>query len=187
MCVMNVILSPHADMAIINIQLCLSLSAAQAMGPRPTAAAASAPPVRGVPQYKYTPSVRSPQQHMNTQPQVTMQQVRLHSTFILSCLKDVLLSLLYSFTLVYSLLCMCKDRNRWRPPCSPLLCHRNRSRCWVKIDGIKISCFWLGVPSTRVAWYTLLGQYRDIKGLKYLKKDWKDLENYQFNIIISVY
>uniref|UniRef100_A0A8C1PVD3 Polyadenylate-binding protein n=1 Tax=Cyprinus carpio TaxID=7962 RepID=A0A8C1PVD3_CYPCA len=74
---------------------------AQAMGPRPTAAAASAPPVRGVPQYKYTPSVRSPQQHMNTQPQVTMQQVRLHSTFILSCLKDVLLSLLYSFTLVY--------------------------------------------------------------------------------------
>uniref|UniRef100_A0A671P0A8 Polyadenylate-binding protein n=1 Tax=Sinocyclocheilus anshuiensis TaxID=1608454 RepID=A0A671P0A8_9TELE len=32
-------------------------------------AAASAPPVRGVPQYKYTPSVRSPQQHMNTQPQ----------------------------------------------------------------------------------------------------------------------
>uniref|UniRef100_A0A671NZG4 Polyadenylate-binding protein n=1 Tax=Sinocyclocheilus anshuiensis TaxID=1608454 RepID=A0A671NZG4_9TELE len=49
----------------------LSLSAAQTMGPRPStaAAAASAPPVRGVPQYKYTPSVRSPQQHMNTQPQ----------------------------------------------------------------------------------------------------------------------
>uniref|UniRef100_A0A8C1RGT6 Polyadenylate-binding protein n=1 Tax=Cyprinus carpio TaxID=7962 RepID=A0A8C1RGT6_CYPCA len=44
-------------------------TSAQAMGPRPTAAAASAPPVRGVPQYKYTPSVRSPQQHMNTQPQ----------------------------------------------------------------------------------------------------------------------
>uniref|UniRef100_A0A671K5E8 Polyadenylate-binding protein n=1 Tax=Sinocyclocheilus anshuiensis TaxID=1608454 RepID=A0A671K5E8_9TELE len=46
--------------------------AAQTMGPRPTtaAAAASAPTVRGVPQYKYTPSVRSPQQHMNTQPQV---------------------------------------------------------------------------------------------------------------------
>uniref|UniRef100_A0A8C1TMV4 Polyadenylate-binding protein n=1 Tax=Cyprinus carpio TaxID=7962 RepID=A0A8C1TMV4_CYPCA len=59
-------------------QLCLSLSAAQAMGPRPTAAAASAPPVRGVPQYKYTPSVRSPQQHMNTQPQVTMQQPAVH-------------------------------------------------------------------------------------------------------------
>ncbi len=63
----------------INIELCFSLSAAQTMGPRPStaAAAASAPPVRGVPQYKYTPNVRSPQQHMNTQPQVTMQQVRL--------------------------------------------------------------------------------------------------------------
>uniref|UniRef100_A0A8C1B306 Poly A binding protein, cytoplasmic 1 b n=1 Tax=Cyprinus carpio carpio TaxID=630221 RepID=A0A8C1B306_CYPCA len=54
--------------------------AAQTMGPRPStaAAAASAPPVRGVPQYKYTPSVRSPQQHMNTQPQVTMQQPAVH-------------------------------------------------------------------------------------------------------------
>uniref|UniRef100_A0A672N8B1 Polyadenylate-binding protein n=1 Tax=Sinocyclocheilus grahami TaxID=75366 RepID=A0A672N8B1_SINGR len=39
---------------------------AQTMGPRPNtaAAAASAPPVRGVPQYKYTPSVRSPQQNL---------------------------------------------------------------------------------------------------------------------------
>ncbi len=73
----------------INIELCLSLSAAQTMGPRPStaAAAASAPPVRGVPQYKYTPNIRSPQQHMNTQPQVTMQQVRLCSTFIPSHLK----------------------------------------------------------------------------------------------------
>uniref|UniRef100_A0A673MDN1 Polyadenylate-binding protein n=1 Tax=Sinocyclocheilus rhinocerous TaxID=307959 RepID=A0A673MDN1_9TELE len=46
----------------------LSLSAAQTMGPRPStaAAAASAPPVRGVPQYKYTPSVRSPQNLPNT-------------------------------------------------------------------------------------------------------------------------
>lgn len=54
--------------------------AAQTMGPRPStaAAAASAPPVRGVPQYKYTPNVRSPQQHMNTQPQVTMQQPAVH-------------------------------------------------------------------------------------------------------------
>uniref|UniRef100_A0A8C1SID1 Polyadenylate-binding protein n=1 Tax=Cyprinus carpio TaxID=7962 RepID=A0A8C1SID1_CYPCA len=59
---------------------CVSVSAAQTMGPRPStaAAAASAPPVRGVPQYKYTPSVRSPQQHMNTQPQVTMQQPAVH-------------------------------------------------------------------------------------------------------------
>uniref|UniRef100_A0A671K5I1 Polyadenylate-binding protein n=1 Tax=Sinocyclocheilus anshuiensis TaxID=1608454 RepID=A0A671K5I1_9TELE len=57
------------------------LSVRQAtMGPRPTtaAAAASAPTVRGVPQYKYTPSVRSPQQHMNTQPQVAMQQPAVH-------------------------------------------------------------------------------------------------------------
>uniref|UniRef100_A0A672P0K0 Polyadenylate-binding protein n=1 Tax=Sinocyclocheilus grahami TaxID=75366 RepID=A0A672P0K0_SINGR len=60
--------------------ICVSLSAAQTMGPRPTtaAAAASAPPVRGLPQYKYTPSVRSPQQHMNTQPQVAMQQPAVH-------------------------------------------------------------------------------------------------------------
>uniref|UniRef100_A0A673MEG7 Polyadenylate-binding protein n=1 Tax=Sinocyclocheilus rhinocerous TaxID=307959 RepID=A0A673MEG7_9TELE len=42
--------------------------------PRMMSTQPSAPPVRGVPQYKYTPSVRSPQQHMNTQPQVTMQQ-----------------------------------------------------------------------------------------------------------------
>lgn len=46
------------------------------MGPRPAAAAAAgAAPVRGVPQYKYAAGVRNPQQHMNTQPQVTMQQV----------------------------------------------------------------------------------------------------------------
>uniref|UniRef100_A0A671P6N6 Polyadenylate-binding protein n=1 Tax=Sinocyclocheilus anshuiensis TaxID=1608454 RepID=A0A671P6N6_9TELE len=68
--------------AIPQVGCCvsLSLSAAQTMGPRPStaAAAASAPPVRGVPQYKYTPSVRSPQQHMNTQPQVTMQQPAVH-------------------------------------------------------------------------------------------------------------
>lgn len=46
------------------------------MGPRPaTAAAAAATPVRGVPQYKYAAGVRNTQQHMNTQPQVNMQQV----------------------------------------------------------------------------------------------------------------
>lgn len=47
------------------------------MGPRPAtaAAAAAAAPVRGVPQYKYAPGVRNPQQHMNPQPQVAMQQV----------------------------------------------------------------------------------------------------------------
>ncbi|XP_012691526.1 polyadenylate-binding protein 1b [Clupea harengus] len=55
----------------------------QPMGPRPTAAAAAAaaaaaPGVRGVPQYKYAPGVRNPQQHMNTQPQVPMQQPAVH-------------------------------------------------------------------------------------------------------------
>uniref|UniRef100_A0A669C6K7 Polyadenylate-binding protein n=1 Tax=Oreochromis niloticus TaxID=8128 RepID=A0A669C6K7_ORENI len=40
--------------------------------------AAAATPVRGVPQYKYAAGVRNPQQHMNTQPQVTMQQPAVH-------------------------------------------------------------------------------------------------------------
>ncbi|KAK6491503.1 polyadenylate-binding protein 1 [Huso huso] len=55
--------------------------ATQAMGPRPTAAAAAAaaaPGVRGVPQYKYAAGVRNPQQHLNTQPQVSMQQPAVH-------------------------------------------------------------------------------------------------------------
>ncbi|KAF3822665.1 hypothetical protein GH733_008039 [Mirounga leonina] len=47
----------------------------QTMGPRPAAAAAAAAPaVRTVPQYKYAAGVRNPQQHLNAQPQVTMQQ-----------------------------------------------------------------------------------------------------------------
>jgi len=51
--------------------------AAQPMGPRPTGAApAAASQVRGVPQYKYTPGVRNPHQHMAPQTQVPMQQVR---------------------------------------------------------------------------------------------------------------
>uniref|UniRef100_A0AAR2LG43 Polyadenylate-binding protein n=1 Tax=Pygocentrus nattereri TaxID=42514 RepID=A0AAR2LG43_PYGNA len=55
-------------------------SAAQTMGPRPAtaAAAAAAAPVRSVPQYKYAAGVRNPQQHMNTQPQVSMQQPAVH-------------------------------------------------------------------------------------------------------------
>ncbi|KAL7830032.1 hypothetical protein SRHO_G00311590 [Serrasalmus rhombeus] len=54
--------------------------AAQTMGPRPAtaAAAAAAAPVRSVPQYKYAAGVRNPQQHMNTQPQVSMQQPAVH-------------------------------------------------------------------------------------------------------------
>uniref|UniRef100_A0A8C0GR31 Polyadenylate-binding protein n=1 Tax=Chelonoidis abingdonii TaxID=106734 RepID=A0A8C0GR31_CHEAB len=51
----------------------------QTMGPRPAAAAAAATPaVRTVPQYKYAAGVRNPQQHLNTQPQVAMQQVSVH-------------------------------------------------------------------------------------------------------------
>lgn len=47
----------------------------QTMGPRAPSAPVSGPPVRGVPQYKYAAGVRNPQHHMNSQPQVTMQQV----------------------------------------------------------------------------------------------------------------
>lgn len=56
---------------------------AQSMGPRPAtaAAAAAAAPVRGVPQYKYAPGVRNPQQHMNPQPQVAMQQVSTENNY----------------------------------------------------------------------------------------------------------
>uniref|UniRef100_A0A5F9C449 Polyadenylate-binding protein n=1 Tax=Oryctolagus cuniculus TaxID=9986 RepID=A0A5F9C449_RABIT len=51
----------------------------QTMGPRPAAAAAAATPaVRTVPQYKYAAGVRNPQQHLNAQPQVTMQQPAVH-------------------------------------------------------------------------------------------------------------
>ena len=54
----------------------LANTSTQTMGPRPTAAAAAATPaVRTVPQYKYAAGVRNPQQHLNAQPQVTMQQV----------------------------------------------------------------------------------------------------------------
>nr|CAA40721.1 polyA binding protein [Xenopus laevis] len=50
----------------------------QTMGPRPTtAAAAAASAVRAVPQYKYAAGVRN-QQHLNTQPQVAMQQPAVH-------------------------------------------------------------------------------------------------------------
>ncbi|XP_016404245.1 polyadenylate-binding protein 1-like [Sinocyclocheilus rhinocerous] len=54
--------------------------ASQAMGPRPSIAGAATgtAQVRGVPQYKYAPGVRNPQQHMPTQPQVPMQQPAVH-------------------------------------------------------------------------------------------------------------
>lgn len=52
-------------------------AATQAMGPRTatTAASVTANPVRGVSQYKYATGVRNTQQHVNAQPQVTVQQV----------------------------------------------------------------------------------------------------------------
>lgn len=53
----------------------------QTMGPRPTApaaAAAATSAVRSVPQYKYAAGVRNPQQHLNAQPQVAMQQPAVH-------------------------------------------------------------------------------------------------------------
>uniref|UniRef100_A0A8B9GY55 Poly(A) binding protein cytoplasmic 3 n=1 Tax=Astyanax mexicanus TaxID=7994 RepID=A0A8B9GY55_ASTMX len=56
--------------------------ASQPMGPRPTGAGAATgtAPVRAVPQYKYGPGVRNPQQHLGAQPQVPMQQVYTHHT-----------------------------------------------------------------------------------------------------------
>lgn len=50
----------------------------QTMGPRPATAAAANSAVRTVPQYKYAAGVRNPQQHLNTQPQVAMQQPAVH-------------------------------------------------------------------------------------------------------------
>ncbi|XP_017559418.1 polyadenylate-binding protein 1A isoform X1 [Pygocentrus nattereri] len=52
----------------------------QPLGPRPTnaGAATGTAPVRAVPQYKYAPGVRNPQQHLSTQPQVPMQQPAVH-------------------------------------------------------------------------------------------------------------
>lgn len=52
-------------------------AATQAMGPRAATNASSvtASSVRGVSQYKYATGVRNTQQHINAQPQVTVQQV----------------------------------------------------------------------------------------------------------------
>lgn len=50
--------------------------ATQALGQRPTGASATTAPVRTMPQYKYAAGVRNPQQHLASQPQVTMQQVK---------------------------------------------------------------------------------------------------------------
>uniref|UniRef100_A0A672H4X7 Polyadenylate-binding protein 1 n=1 Tax=Salarias fasciatus TaxID=181472 RepID=A0A672H4X7_SALFA len=50
----------------------------QALSQRPASASATAAPVRAMPQYKYAAGVRNPQQHMASQPQVTMQQPAVH-------------------------------------------------------------------------------------------------------------
>lgn len=55
-------------------------SATQALSQRPPGASTTAAPVRAMPQYKYAAGVRNPQQHMASQPQVTMQQVRIPLT-----------------------------------------------------------------------------------------------------------
>uniref|UniRef100_A0A8C6RAD3 Polyadenylate-binding protein n=1 Tax=Nannospalax galili TaxID=1026970 RepID=A0A8C6RAD3_NANGA len=54
-------------------------TSAQTVGQCPVAvAAAPAPVVRSVPQYKYAAGVCNPQQHLHTQPQVTTQQPAVH-------------------------------------------------------------------------------------------------------------
>uniref|UniRef100_A0A665TE36 Polyadenylate-binding protein n=1 Tax=Echeneis naucrates TaxID=173247 RepID=A0A665TE36_ECHNA len=52
--------------------------ATQALSQRPASASATAAPVRAMPQYKYAAGVRNPQQHMASQPPVTMQQPAVH-------------------------------------------------------------------------------------------------------------
>uniref|UniRef100_A0AAZ3Q5Q9 PABP n=1 Tax=Oncorhynchus tshawytscha TaxID=74940 RepID=A0AAZ3Q5Q9_ONCTS len=56
----------------------MSTRSPQTMGPRAPSAPVSGAPVRGVPQYKYATGVRNPQNHINSQPQVTMQQPAVH-------------------------------------------------------------------------------------------------------------
>uniref|UniRef100_A0A2I2YNX2 PABP n=1 Tax=Gorilla gorilla gorilla TaxID=9595 RepID=A0A2I2YNX2_GORGO len=58
---------------------CVANTLTQTMGPCPAAAAAAATPaICTVPQYKYAAGLRNPQQHLNAQPQVTMQQPAVH-------------------------------------------------------------------------------------------------------------
>uniref|UniRef100_A0A4W6F0B4 Polyadenylate-binding protein n=1 Tax=Lates calcarifer TaxID=8187 RepID=A0A4W6F0B4_LATCA len=65
------------DVALSSFFSFLTL-ATQALSQRPASASATAAPVRAMPQYKYAASVRNPQQHMASQPQVTMQQPAVH-------------------------------------------------------------------------------------------------------------
>uniref|UniRef100_A0A8C5VVD0 Polyadenylate-binding protein n=1 Tax=Microcebus murinus TaxID=30608 RepID=A0A8C5VVD0_MICMU len=58
---------------------CVANTSTQTMGAHPAAAAAGANPgVCTVAQYKYAAGVRNPQQQLNAQPQVTMQQPAIH-------------------------------------------------------------------------------------------------------------
>uniref|UniRef100_A0A8C4ZL06 Polyadenylate-binding protein n=1 Tax=Gadus morhua TaxID=8049 RepID=A0A8C4ZL06_GADMO len=69
---------PQRDICFIRSVSFLS-PATQALGQRPAgASAAGAAPVRAMPQYKYAPGVRNPQQHMASQPQIPMQQPAVH-------------------------------------------------------------------------------------------------------------
>ncbi|XP_045421637.1 polyadenylate-binding protein 1-like [Lemur catta] len=57
---------------------CVANTSIQTMGPRPAAAAAPATPaVCTITQYKYAAGIRNPQ-HLNAQPQITMQQPAIH-------------------------------------------------------------------------------------------------------------
>uniref|UniRef100_A0A6Q2YMZ1 PABP n=1 Tax=Esox lucius TaxID=8010 RepID=A0A6Q2YMZ1_ESOLU len=57
----------------------MSTRTPQTMGPRaPSVAPGTGAQLRGVPQYKYAAGVRNPHQHINTQPQVTLQQPAVH-------------------------------------------------------------------------------------------------------------
>lgn len=65
------------SLATYLVSLFLLCSATQTLGQRAAGASTTAAaPVRTMPQYKYAAGVRNPQQHMASQPQVPMQQVR---------------------------------------------------------------------------------------------------------------
>lgn len=69
----------HIFALLLPLIWCLFLlcSATQTLGQRAAGASTTAAaPVRTMPQYKYAAGVRNPQQHMASQPQVPMQQVR---------------------------------------------------------------------------------------------------------------
>uniref|UniRef100_A0A3Q3X6N8 Polyadenylate-binding protein n=1 Tax=Mola mola TaxID=94237 RepID=A0A3Q3X6N8_MOLML len=59
-----------------NTQVPRMMASQRMRNQRPAGASATAAPVRTMPQYKYAAGVRNPQQHMASQPQVTMQQVK---------------------------------------------------------------------------------------------------------------